>query len=428
MPVLNTARRSALAGAIMLSVLATACSSPGDVAPAQAAAVDSCDPAGVTIVAQYAQQGDEAARLAKDSLEAKYPGLTVELKHKAGSTSYDELTQQIVSDIAAGNRPDVAMLGLAQTRFWVDQYQPMPIDPDALRETYNRKFLDVGRVDDTPYVAPFQVSIPVLYTNTTLAKNAGVTTVPTTHSELLDNARTIKAADGSVPVSLPQDGIVAWLVQANLQSGGATLVDADGNPAFDTQEGRRALAIYETLGAEKLQDPISYADTNTMFTTGKLTYMVNTPAAAATIQKAVGESFDWTVSAMPVPDGGTGSLPAGGNGWMVLSQDPCKAAFGNELIGAILDPAVIAASAKTYSYVPVDTEAAAILAADPAADTQVGYSWTYDGNPTTPDGWHGNNNAKVNQQIQDMVQRLIGGETVDTVVPEASRRIESVVN
>lgn len=424
----NRTRAAMTAGALSIAVLATACGGGGgDKAAAAAASLDSCSPDGVTITAQYANQGDEAAQQAKTALETKYPGLTVSLKSAPANTSYDQLTQQIVADIAAGSRPDVAMVGLGQIRFWADQYKPVAIDTAALRDTYDHRFLDIGSVDGTVYVAPFQVSVPVLYTNTTLAKSAGVDSVPTTTSELIANAQKINATNGSAPVQLPRDGISDWVAQAFIQSGGATLVDESGNPAFDTEEGRKALSVYEQLGNDKLQDQIGSADALTMFNTGKLAYLVYSPANAASVQKTVGDAFDWTVTAMPVPDGGTASLPAGGNGWMVLSQDACKAAYGNELIGAMLDPAVISKSSKSFSYIPVDKAAAAELAADPAATTQLGYSWTYQGTPTQWGGWHGSTTAKANQFIQDMVQRLIGGEDVNTVVPETVRRIQSAV-
>lgn len=426
----STLRTGALAALATTTVLlATACGggSGQQAGTAQAAAVADCDPAGVTLSVAYAQQGDTAVQLAKSALEQRHAGLTVELQ-QSGTSSYDQLTQQIVADIAAGSRPDVVMVGLGQVRFWVDQYQPQPLDTASLKPSYDQRFLEIGAVDGQNFVAPFQVSVPALYTNTTIAAQAGVTEVPETTSQLLDNARRIREATGSAPVQLPRDGIADWVAQAMIQSGGAAFVNPDGTPGFDTPQGQAALSVYQALGAEGLQDPISSADALTAFNAGRLAYMVTSPAQAANIQAAVGTAFDWTVTAMPLPDGGTASLPAGGNGWMVLSDDPCRAAFANELISDMLDPEVIATSSRTYSYIPVDSAAAAELAADPAAATQVGYSWTYTGTPTPWGGWHGDATPRVNQLLTDMVQRLTGGEAVDTVVPEIAGRISSAVN
>ncbi|WP_181781475.1 extracellular solute-binding protein [Pseudonocardia pini] len=409
------------------ALVLTACGGGAPAAgTAAAASVTSCDPTGVTLSVAYAPQGDTAVQLAKTQLEQAHPGLTVQLK-QSGTSSYDQLTQQIVADIAAGSRPDVAMVGLGQVRFWVDRYQPQPLDTASLKQTYDQRFLQIGAVDGQNFVAPFQVSVPVLYTNSTLTRGAGVTAAPATTSELLAAARQVKAATGSAPVQLPRDGIADWVAQAMIQSGGAAFVNPDGSPGFGTPEGERALSVYETLGTEGLQDPISATDAVTAFTAGRLAYMVTSPASATSISKAVNGSFEWTVTDMPVPDGGTPSLPAGGNGWMVLSEDPCRAAFANELIADMLDPEVITQSSKAFSYIPVDTQAAATLAADPAAATQVGYGWTYTGTPTPWGGWHGDSTPRVNQFLQDMVQRLTSGEPVATVVPETVRRISSAV-
>ncbi|KAF0958010.1 hypothetical protein MLGJGCBP_06748 [Rhodococcus sp. T7] len=229
-------------------------------------------------------------------------------------------------------------------------------------------------------------------------------------------------------VNMPRDaGSADWYAQALIQSSGGTFVYPDGTPGFDTPEGRRALSIWENLGAEGLQDPISAADAFTAFTSGRLAYYTGSPAQSASAQKAVGDAFEWTVTDLPIPDGGKSSLSVGGNDFIVLSDDACRAAFANEMISDLLDPEIIAASSKTYSYIPVDTEAATQLATDPAATTQLGYSWTYTGTPTPWGGWHGAATPRVNALLKAMAERLTTGEDTNTVVPETVRRITSAV-
>jgi multiple sugar transport system substrate-binding protein len=170
---------------------------------------------------------------------------------------------------------------------------------------------------------------------------------------------------------------------------------------------------------------VAYEDAEKTFTQGKLAYLVSSPAYAAKIQKTVGGAFGWTISDMPVPDGGRPVLPAGGNGWMVLSKDRCKAAFANEVISAMLDPEVIAESARSFSYIPVDHQAAQQLTADPAANTQLGYAWKFTGTLTPWGGWHGDSGPKVNQFFTDMVQELTNGRPLEDVLPATIRKINS---
>src|SRR5262245_47166841 len=96
-----------------IAAVLTACAGQAPPAPAAAAPVESCDPTGVTISVTYAPQGDAAVQLAKTALEQAHPGLTVAAQQVA-APGYDTLTQQIVADITAGKRPDVAMVGLGQ--------------------------------------------------------------------------------------------------------------------------------------------------------------------------------------------------------------------------------------------------------------------------------------------------------------------------
>lgn len=423
----RTKRVSAFAGLTAAALLVTGCTGKQTAAPAKAASIDSCDPKGMTISVAYASQGAPAAKLAKKAVEKSYPGLTVDLR-PASTSSYDELTQQIVADNAAGARPDIAMVGLGQVRFWVDQFHPQELDAKSLPKTYDNRFLKIGAVEGKNYVVPFQASIPVLYTNTTTTKSAGIDKVPTTTGELLDNARAIKKATGAAPLQFPRDRHADWIAQALIESGGETFINKDGTPGFDTAKGRNALSVYAKAGAEGLQDPVSLDDAVNSFHAGRLAYLVTTSAWIPDAQKAIGDRFDWTISAMPVPDGGTASLPAGGNGWLVLSDDPCRAAFSHEVMSELVSPDIIEASAREYSYIPVDTEAAARLAADPGARTQLGFAWTYPETPTTWGGWHGDSTPRVNKFLEDMVQRLTNGESVDKVLPETTRQISSAVH
>ncbi|MEU5695851.1 extracellular solute-binding protein [Actinosynnema sp. NPDC020468] len=421
-------RRSRHLTAVLgVALLASACGSAEQAAApvATAAKVSECKTEGVTITATFAQQGEEAATAAKKAVEAEFPGLTVRLD-KSAAQGYDQLTQQVVADLAAGKTTDVVMVGLGQVRFWVDRYHPSPIDPAALKPSYDQRFLKIGEVDGKPYVAPFQVSVPVLFTNTGLTGKAGVTKAPATSGELLSAAEQVKKSGGIAPVALPRDSVADWVAQAYVQSAGATFVNPDGTAGFDNEAGRRGLSVYSDLGTRGLMDPIGFQDATARFTKGELAYLVTSPAQAANVQKTVGDKFTWTVSDFPVPDGGKASLPAGGNGWLVLSQDSCRAAFANEMVGAMLDPKVIASSAKTFSYVPVDKDAARELAADPAASTQVGYAWKYAGTPTPWGGWHGDATPKVNKILTDLVQQLTNGRAVADVLPGVVKQVDGV--
>jgi hypothetical protein len=87
----STTRATATAAALAsVALLAAACgnSDTPAAAPAVAAAVDTCDPAGVTINAVFSQPGAKAAELAKKTVETAHPGLTVKLE-QSSAPGYD---------------------------------------------------------------------------------------------------------------------------------------------------------------------------------------------------------------------------------------------------------------------------------------------------------------------------------------------------
>lgn len=421
---------AALSIGVGLSAALVGCAS-NDVSTGSAATAKSlaeCDPSGRTITAEYAPQGEAAVNIAKPILEKQFPGLSVKLNEVA-IQSYDQLTQAVTADIAAGSRPDVAMVGLSQVSYYVDRFKPQPLDESALNSTYLKRYLAAGTVDGTAYVAPAQVSVPALFMNKTLAAKAGITEAPTTMAQMLEDARKIKKATGIASVQLPTDVSSDFMAQGIVQTAGAKWINNDGTAGFDTDAGRSALSVYETLGKEGLQDPMTNAEATTAFNAGRIAFYVSGNTTASPTRAAVGDKFDWSVSALPVVDASqkNPALPAGGNGWTVLSQDSCQAAYAGQMIKLMLDPQALKASQKQYSYIPVDSQEKDELLAGPDANTQLGWGWRYDGTPTTWAAWPNGATGQANQIVVQMLQSLIRGADTKQTVGTAAKQINASV-
>ncbi|SMH28211.1 carbohydrate ABC transporter substrate-binding protein, CUT1 family [Rathayibacter oskolensis] len=419
----------ALSSALLLSACSgSSAASDPDASVAAAAAIDSCDPAATTISAVFGQQATEAMTVAAANLQAEYPGLTIDATPQQ-TTSYDELTKQIVADIAVGKRPDVIMTGLGQLRFWVDTYAPMPIDPSTLPETYQSQFLGAGTVDDTVYLAPAQISAPVLLVNEQLADEAGVDAADiSTLDELVAAAEKVTAVTGSPSVTIPTDGLADWFGQAFVQGSGGTFVNEDGTAGFGDDTGVEALSIWSTLGAEKLELGVGQQDAIAQFAGGNAAFMVTTTSLIATMSTTINGAFDWTPVDLPSVGGEGGALPAGGNGWVVLSEDACQAAFSSALVSELLSTeAVLKASGTAYSYIPVDSAAAAELLASDAATPQLTYAWSYDKDLTPWGGFAGDTTVQVNDTFRSMAQRLATGADAAETVGAAVTTIDGIV-
>jgi multiple sugar transport system substrate-binding protein len=397
-------------------------------AAAPAADVSTCKPDGVTLNVAFLAQGSTAVEAAKQEMEAKYPGLKVD-GTASTAKAYDELTQQVVADMAGGKKIDVVQAGNSQVRFYVDTYHPEPIDTSKLRDTYKQDMLDVGTVGGEVYMAPFQVSVPTLYFNKTLFTEAGLDPEqpPTTYSELFDAARKLKSVSSAAPLWVITDGAADWAYQAAVQSGGGDLLDADGNPAFDTDAGVKAADIWAVPAKEHLMDAIGSAEATPAFLTGSTAMIITSSALTATAAQGIGDTFDWGVTTMPVPDGGSGRYPAGGNGWMVLSSDSCRAAYASELIGDMLAPEIVAGAVAETSYIPVDTKAQELLLSDTTLPEQVRWSYSYDGDFTPWGGWPEDTAPQANKLLTTMVQALVNGTAPADAVKSASDGIAALV-
>ncbi|SDY52566.1 extracellular solute-binding protein [Herbiconiux ginsengi] len=419
-------------GALAASAaLLSGCAASAGADPSASVATDiaSCDPAAAPITVTFGPQASEAMAIAVANLEKKYPGLVVNAEPQS-TTSYDDLTKTIVADIAVGKRPDLIMSGLGQLKFWVDTYQPAPIDTAALASTYQSQFLSAGTVDGTVYLAPAQISAPVLLVNQSILDQAGAGDASDIHTfdDLVAAAKTVTEKTGQPSVTIPAQGLADWYSQAFVQGSGETFVNADGTAGFGTDKGIEALSIWSTLKNDGLEMGLGDQDALAQFIGGKAAFMVYTTSVIASVQKGVNGAFDWMPVDLPSVGGEGGPLPAGGNGWIVLSDDGCRAAFANALVSELLSPdAVSGASGTSYSYIPVDSSAGEALLASSAATPQLTYAWSYD-KPLSPwGGFAGAHVAEVNDAFRQMGQALQSGADAKTTVDQAVTTIDQIV-
>lgn len=416
-------------GSLLLSGCATGPAPAADLEIATSADIASCDPAESNISVTFGTQAAEAMDIAVANLQAEYPGLEISAAPQA-TTSYDDLTKTIVADIAVGKRPDLIMTGLGQLRFWTDTYDPTPIDTAALPATYKTQFLDAGTVDDTVYLAPAQISTPVLLVNQDAldAAGAGDAADITTFDDLVAAAEKVTAETGAPSVSIPAVGLADWFSQAFVQGSGESFVNEDGSAGFGSEKAVEALSVWTTLADKGLELGVADQDAMAQFIGGNAAFLVYTTSTIASIQNGIGDAFEWTAVDLPSVGGEGGALPAGGNGWIVLSDDECRAAFSNALVGELLSSeAVAGASGTSYSYIPVDTEAGEALLSSDAATPQLTYAWSYD-KPLTPwGGFNGANIVQVNDTIRTMAQKLQSGDDAAPTVETAVAGVDAIV-
>lgn len=414
-------------GSMLLSGCAAGAATP-DAAVAEATDIASCDPAQSTIDAVFGPQATDAMSVAAANLLEAYPGLTINAAPQQ-PTSYDDLTKLIVADIAVGKRPDLIMTGLGQLRFWVDTYQPAPIDPEALPETYQQQFLGAGTVDGTVYLAPAQISATVLAVNQDILDTVGLEAESiTTFDQLVSAAKKVTAETGQPSVSIPTDSLADWFSQAFVQGSGEKFVNDDGTAGFGTTKAIEALSVWSTLGKAELELGVANQESMAQFSGGNAAFLVMTTSQIANLSAMIADGFNWTPVDLPSIGTEGGALPAGGNGWVVLSDDECDAAFSNALVSELLSTeAVLKASGAAYSYIPVDSAAAAQLLDSPEATPQLRYAWSYDKALTPWGGFAGDVTVQINDTIQTMAEKLATGADPKPTIESAVQVIDQLV-
>jgi multiple sugar transport system substrate-binding protein len=438
-------RRSLLVGAIVgaAALALSACggsggsggSGGGDAAQpkisiAKAADLSTCDPSNTTLKITYGPQGTPGVQYGMQQMQAKYPGIKFDAT-PSQSSSYNDLTNQVVADAAVGKQADLIMSGLGQLRFWVDSYHPAPISEDALPDGYQKQFLSAGTVNGQVYLAPFQISAPVLLVNQDLLKANGIdpTKPIASYADLEADAKAITAKTGKPSVNLSTDALPDWFAQGLVQSAGGSFVAANGQAGFGDDTGIKALGLWTDLAKDNVLLNIGLTDATAQFTAGNLPFMFATTSLVASAQKTIASKFNWMPVDMPTLDGTVkGDQPAGGNGWVVLSQDACKAAYANAMIGYMLSAdGSLAASGTGFSYIPVNSGAATQLLSGSTATPQLKYAWSYSKPLSVWGGFKGSATAQIFSQLTTMTQQLSTGADTKSTVTAAVKSIDGIL-
>jgi multiple sugar transport system substrate-binding protein len=397
---------------------------------AKASGLSNCVPSKYTLKLNFGPQAAQAVKLATTEMQQKYPGLKFDAS-PSSSTNYSDLTKQVTSDAAVGKPDDLIDTGLSQLRFWVDSYHPAALDQSKLPAGYQKQFLAAGMVDGKAYAAPFQVSAPVILVNQTLLKKAGINpnTRITSYAQFVKDAQTLTAKTGKPSVNLSTDSLPDWFAQGLVQSAGGTFVDPDGTAGFGSPTGLSALGLWTSLAKGKNLLNIGLLDAAAQFAAGNLPFYFATTAQVAAAQKEVGNKFAWMPVDPPTPNGKVaGPLPAGGNGWLVLSQDSCKAAYAKQMIDLMLSKNIsLQASGTSFSYVPVNSDAAAQLLRSSSATPQLKYAWSYTKPLTVWGGFKGSATAQILDVLATMTQQLATGQDTKSTVDTAVTKINGLV-
>ena len=292
----------------------------------------------------------------------------IEVKFRATYDNYEDATNTILREAVADKLPDVTFQGLNRQAALVEKGIAKSLEPfiakeaDFSKDGYHKAMLTLGTFNSKVYGLPFAVSLPVGYYNMTALKKAGITTLPKTWDEVVDNCGKLRAAGYNNPLFWGWNITGNWFFQALMWSQGAPILK-DGKVNFDGPEGLKALETMKKLfrGCKMLN--LSVGDAGKPFAAGEVAMHFWSTSAVGAIERSKGD-FELQTGEFPGMGGAPKGLPAGGNSAMLVStsKDPKQLAAAWAFLKFATSGPGAAVVAETTGYMPPNKAANELLA------------------------------------------------------------------
>jgi multiple sugar transport system substrate-binding protein len=191
----------------------------------------------VTFWNGYAADGQEITTFREvvlPAFNARYPDVVVESQE----IPYDDLRQKLVTGLAGGVLPDVLRSDIIWVPEFADQEALLALDaemPDFadLAATVFAGPLSTNKWGDHYYGLPLDTNTRVLFLNTAVLEQAGITEAPATFEDFEAMLATVKETLGPDVYGYAEGGTGAWSVLPWIWSAGGGITD----PALTTATG-----------------------------------------------------------------------------------------------------------------------------------------------------------------------------------------------
>ena len=343
----------------------------------------------------------------------------IDVKFRATYDNYEDGTNTVLREAVADKLPDVTFQGLNRQALLVEKgiaksLEPLIAkEPDFSKEGYHQAMLGLGTFGGEVHGLPFAVSLPVGYYNMDALNKAGITTLPATWDEVVENCEKLRAVGYRNPLFWGWNITGNWFFQALLWSQGTPILK-DGKINFDGPEGLRALETMKKLfrGCKMLN--LSVGDAGKPFAAGEVAMHFWSTSAVGAIERAKGD-FELRTGEYPGMGEPPKGLPAGGNSGMLVStsDDPKRVEAAWKFLKFCTSGTGAAAVAETTGYMPPNKAANEMLADfyknNPNKHTAVRQAgllrdWI---------AYPGDNGLAITQVIYDQIESIVIGDSDD---------------
>jgi multiple sugar transport system substrate-binding protein len=343
----------------------------------------------------------------------------IDVKYRATYENYEDGNNTILRESVAGDLPDVTFQGLNRQAMLVEKGIAKSLEPfiaaeaDFAKDGYHEAMLELGTFNGEVYGLPYSVSLPVGYYNMDALRKAGVTELPTTWDEVIENCHKLMEAGYKTPMWWGWSVTGNWFFQALMWSQGEPILK-DGKVNFDGEAGLAALEQMKSLFRECDMPNLSAGDAGVPFNSGEVAMYFWSTSAVGAIERAKGD-FELKTGKYPGMGQTPMGLPAGGNSVMMVStsEDPAEVEAAWKFVKFATSGVGASLVAETTGYIPPNKAANDLLtdfyANNPNKYTAVEQSgllrdWI---------AYPGDNGLAITQVLYDGMESIVTGDSDD---------------
>jgi multiple sugar transport system substrate-binding protein len=343
----------------------------------------------------------------------------INVKFRATYENYEDGTNTILRESVAGDLPDVTFQGLNRQAMLVEKGIAKSLEPfiaaeaDFAKDGYHEAMLELGTFNGEVYGLPYSISLPVGYYNMDALRKAGITELPTTWDEVIENCHKLMEAGYKTPMWGGWSVTGNWFFQALMWSQGEPILK-DGKVNFDGEAGLAALEQMKSLFRECDMPNLSAGDAGVPFNSGEVAMYFWSTSAVGAIERAKGD-FELKTGKYPGMGQPPMGLPAGGNSVMMVStsEDPAEVEAAWKFVKFATSGVGASLVAETTGYIPPNKAANDLLtdfyANNPNKYTAVEQSgllrdWI---------AYPGDNGLAITQVIYDGMESIVTGDSDD---------------
>lgn len=432
MPLTRKTLITAAASSAVLAITLTACSGQSG---STSAASTTVDVKGTTVEVVYPGNPFLVKSIQEtlDDAFQKKTGITVKLVETG--TNYTDVQQRVTNDIAAGHRSDLIVTTYSGIRTYAEQGIAANLDSFVSDDSFQKsqfesKVLDLGRRDGKTYALPYGTSSLVLYYNEDVFKKAGISSPPSTYDELTaDAAKVVSSGAAANGLVMNADGD-NWRLQNILATAGASYMNADETElTLSNKESLGVLQTYYDMAKNHSLTTGTDADVTDMFRRGDAGMILHSSGNLATITHGV--TFDAKTAMVPIPSGGTRTLPPAGPALVMAAHSAQQQAATWQVMEELVSPEGSTTLTKNTGYVPLNKKAiadpellGAVLKDEPNRQPAIEESANY----TSWYAWPGTNGVRINSILaNDFNAILAATKTPDAAMMDAADQIKPLL-